>query len=107
MAKPNFQGSRGQDGKGSGQDRSFVESALHTLDAEASGIAALAGAISDGLGQPFVAAVDLIREAKGRVIVTGMGNRATSGARSRRRWRRPGRRRFLSTPAKPVMAISA
>ncbi|MBN8937396.1 MAG: KpsF/GutQ family sugar-phosphate isomerase [Rhizobiales bacterium] len=73
MAKPNFQGSRGQDGKGSGQDRSFVESALHTLDAEASGIAALAGAISDGLGQPFVAAVDLIREAKGRVIVTGMG----------------------------------
>ncbi len=27
----------------------------------------------DGLGQPFIAAVELIRAAKGRVIVTGMG----------------------------------
>jgi arabinose-5-phosphate isomerase len=27
----------------------------------------------DGLGEPFVAAVDIIRQARGRVIVTGMG----------------------------------
>ena len=34
---------------------------------------ALSAAIHDGLGQAFVAAVDLIRGARGRLIVTGMG----------------------------------
>jgi arabinose-5-phosphate isomerase len=53
--------------------RSHIESALRTLDAEAGGIAALAAAINDGLGRSFVAAVELIRSARGRVIVTGMG----------------------------------
>ena len=51
----------------------LIESALRTLDAEAGGIAALIAAIHDGLGQPFIAAVEMIRAAKGRVIVTGMG----------------------------------
>lgn len=51
----------------------LIESALRTLDAEASGVAALTAAIRDGLGAPFVAAVELIRAAPGRVIVTGMG----------------------------------
>ncbi len=50
-----------------------IESALRTLQTEAGGINALAAAFADGLGQPFVAAVDLIRAAKGRVIVSGMG----------------------------------
>ena len=50
-----------------------IASALRTLDTEAEGIAALAAAMSDGLGAPFVAAVDTIRAARGRVIVTGMG----------------------------------
>jgi arabinose-5-phosphate isomerase len=50
-----------------------IESALRTLDAEASGIGALVAAIHDGLGRDFVAAVELIRAATGRVIVTGMG----------------------------------
>ncbi len=56
-----------------GQGHSFIESALRTLDAEAGGISALAAAIHDGLGRSFIAAVELIRAAKGRVIVTGMG----------------------------------
>ena len=56
-----------------GQGHPFVESALRTLDAEADGINALAAAIHDGLGQSFIAAVELIRSAKGRLIVTGMG----------------------------------
>jgi arabinose-5-phosphate isomerase len=56
-----------------GQRHSAIESALRTLDAEADGIGALAAAIHDGLGQGFIGAVDLIRAAKGRVIVTGMG----------------------------------
>jgi len=36
-------------------------------------LAALAAAMCDGLGAPFVAAVETIRNARGRVIVTGMG----------------------------------
>jgi arabinose-5-phosphate isomerase len=52
---------------------SHIASALRTLDTESDGMAALAGAMSDGLGAPFVAAVETIRNARGRVIVTGMG----------------------------------
>src|SRR5262249_58144315 len=51
----------------------FVASALRTLETEREGVAGLAAAMSGGLGQHFVAAVDLIRAARGRVIVTGMG----------------------------------
>ena len=50
-----------------------IESALRTLDAEGSGIDALAASLRDGLGGTFAAAIDLIRAAHGRVIVTGMG----------------------------------
>jgi arabinose-5-phosphate isomerase len=61
--------------KSSGTDHAnaAVASALRTLDAEASGIAAIAAALQGTLGPAFAAAVDLIREAKGRVIVTGLG----------------------------------
>src|SRR5579872_4427946 len=50
-----------------------IASALRTLATESGGLAALTAAMSDGLGAPFAAAVERIREAKGRVIVTGMG----------------------------------
>ena len=50
-----------------------IASALRTLEAEGSGVDALAAALRDGLGTSFAAAVDLIRAAQGRVIVTGMG----------------------------------
>ena len=50
-----------------------IASALRTLDTERDGVAALAGAMCDGLGAPFVTAVETIRNARGRVIVTGMG----------------------------------
>src|ERR1700723_901832 len=50
-----------------------IASALRTLDTEAEGIGALAAAIGDGLGAAFVAAVETIRAARGRLIVTGMG----------------------------------
>jgi arabinose-5-phosphate isomerase len=53
--------------------KSYIVSALRTLDTESQGIAALVAAMSDGLGASFVAAVDAIRSARGRVIVTGMG----------------------------------
>ena len=57
-----------------GQERRLeIESALRTLEAEASGISALAAAIRDGLGAPLNAAVAMIQRARGRLIVTGMG----------------------------------
>ena len=59
--------------QGNERGRALIESAQRTLEAEGEGIAALAAAVRDGLGAPFVAAVDLISEARGRVIVTGMG----------------------------------
>ena len=54
-------------------ERALIASAVRTLEAEAGGITALSAAIHDGLGRSFVAAVDLIHGARGRVIVTGMG----------------------------------
>src|SRR5256714_1329515 len=50
-----------------------VQSALRTLDAEASGIAAITAALQSDLGGPFTAAAELIRNAKGRLIITGLG----------------------------------
>ena len=50
-----------------------IESALRTLDAEGSGIAAITVALQSDLRAPFAAGVDLIRNAKGRLIVTGLG----------------------------------
>lgn len=50
-----------------------LQSALRTLDTEAGGVTALAAALQGGLGEAFARAVDLIRHAKGRVIITGLG----------------------------------
>ncbi len=53
--------------------QAIVASALRTLEVEGSGVDALAAALRGPLGPAFIAAVDLIRAAPGRVIVTGMG----------------------------------
>src|SRR5712671_1049108 len=50
-----------------------VQSALRTLDAEGSGITALAAALQSDLGVAFTAAANLLRGARGRLIVTGLG----------------------------------
>ena len=50
-----------------------VQSALRTLEAEGSGIAAIEAALRSDLGETFAKATDLIRDARGRVIVTGLG----------------------------------
>src|ERR1700737_3708213 len=65
MAEPKLSGGEAR--------RLEIDSALRTLEAEASGISALAAAIRDGLGAPLIAAVEMIQRAKGRLIVTGMG----------------------------------
>jgi arabinose-5-phosphate isomerase len=51
----------------------FIASALRTLATERDGVAALAAAMCDALGASFVAAADTIRQARGRLIVSGMG----------------------------------
>jgi arabinose-5-phosphate isomerase len=51
----------------------LIVSALRTLDTEAGGIAALIAVLRGTLAAPFAAAVDLIAQSKGRLIVTGMG----------------------------------
>jgi arabinose-5-phosphate isomerase len=58
---------------GSNPVSAFIASALRTFEAEREGIAALATAMSGPLGDCFNAAVEKIRSARGRVIVTGMG----------------------------------
>ena len=61
--------------KSSGTDpaNTAIESALRTLDAEAGGVAAIAAALQSDLRAPFAAAADRIMNAKGRLIVTGLG----------------------------------
>jgi arabinose-5-phosphate isomerase len=50
-----------------------VRSALRTLEVGSGGIAAISAALQGTLGTAFAATVELIRQAKGRVIVTGLG----------------------------------
>ena len=66
--KPLMTPSSGPDGA-----NAAVQSALRTLDAEGSGISDIASALQGTLGPPFAAAAELIRNAKGRLIVTGLG----------------------------------
>jgi arabinose-5-phosphate isomerase len=58
---------------GTDPDNAAVQSALRTLDAEGSGIAAIEAALRSDLGETFACAADFIRNAKGRLIVTGLG----------------------------------
>ncbi len=53
--------------------RALVDSALRALKVDAEGVTALAEAMRGPLGPAFVVAVELIRNARGRVIVTGIG----------------------------------
>ena len=50
-----------------------IESALRTLEVGSQGIGAIVTALQGSLGEAFTGSVDLIRNAKGRVIVTGLG----------------------------------
>ncbi len=81
MTKPNMARLDGTDDE---RGLNLIRSALRTLEAESEGIGALAASIRDGLGLPFVKAVDLIRDARGRVIVTGMGKSGHVGTQDRR-----------------------
>ncbi|PZO66773.1 MAG: KpsF/GutQ family sugar-phosphate isomerase [Paracoccus denitrificans] len=51
----------------------YLTTARRVIDVETNGLVALRAALDDGLQQPFAAAIDLILNATGRVIVSGMG----------------------------------
>src|SRR6476469_3936959 len=68
MAKP-LSTERATSARGGG----LIASAVRTLEVEAIGITTLATAIHEELGRSFIAAVELIGRARGRLIVTGMG----------------------------------
>ena len=57
----------------SARSADLIASAERTLEVEATGISTLSAAVHDGLGRAFIAAVELISAARGRLIVTGMG----------------------------------
>jgi arabinose-5-phosphate isomerase len=51
----------------------LLASAIRTIKTETAGLQSLSAAMSAGLGEAFVVAVEKISAAQGRVIVTGMG----------------------------------
>jgi len=52
---------------------SAVGAAIRTLEIEGEGLAAARAALAGDLAEPFAAAVEMLRAARGRVIVTGIG----------------------------------
>jgi arabinose-5-phosphate isomerase len=76
----------------------LIASALRTLQMEAEGVGTLAAAIGDGLGRAFVAAVELMHEARGRVIVTGMGKSGHVGRKIAATFASTGRPAFFVHP---------
>ncbi len=60
-------------GKSASVHRATIESAAHALETEIGGLAALRAALDDGLASPFAEAVRLLKDARGRVIVSGIG----------------------------------
>jgi arabinose-5-phosphate isomerase len=61
------------DSSGTEPVNAAVQSALRTLDAEGSGVVAISAALKSELGEAFARAADLVRNARGRLIVTGLG----------------------------------
>jgi arabinose-5-phosphate isomerase len=57
----------------SARERALLDAGLRALETETSGMTALAAAMREGLGEAFVAAIDLISAGRGRVVVSGMG----------------------------------
>jgi arabinose-5-phosphate isomerase len=58
---------------GKGKDASLVRSAVRTLDLEVEGLQAVRQALEGSLAGPMAEALRLLRDARGRVIVSGIG----------------------------------
>jgi arabinose-5-phosphate isomerase len=53
--------------------RSLIDAGLRALESQVGGVTALVAAMQDGLAQPFIETINLIKGARGRVVVSGMG----------------------------------
>jgi arabinose-5-phosphate isomerase len=58
---------------GKREGAALVSSAVRTLDLEREGLDAIRQALGDGLAAPFAEAVRLLKAARGRVIISGIG----------------------------------
>lgn len=58
-----------------------IASALRTISTEQAGMEALAGALENGLSEPFAQAVEILAGIGGRVIVTGVGKSGHIGSK--------------------------
>jgi len=56
-----------------GEARASIDAAIRTLELEGEGLAQVRAALDNGLAEPFAHAVALLKMARGRVIVTGIG----------------------------------
>src|SRR5689334_14231704 len=63
------------------EKQAAIESALRTITTEQAGLAALAGALADGLAESFGRAVETLSAIEGRVIVTGLGKSGHIGSK--------------------------
>jgi len=63
------------------RDDTLIASALRTLEVESGGLAALSAAMKAGLGHVFTSAIAMIKAARGRVIVSGMGKSGHIGTK--------------------------
>ncbi len=70
LRKPRLKAIRG--GK-SMPSAASIASALRTLEIESDGLRALADSVAGPLAEPFAAAVETLKAARGRIIVTGIG----------------------------------
>lgn len=62
-------------------ERQDINSALRTLELEAKGLSVLKHALQNGLGEPFTAAIDAMKDITGRVIVSGVGKSGHIGSK--------------------------
>src|SRR5215467_2375104 len=63
------------------RDDTLIACALRTLEVESGGLAALSAAMKAGLGPAFTSAIAMIKAARGRVIVSGMGKSGHIGTK--------------------------
>src|SRR5499427_10322620 len=63
------------------RDDTLIACALRTLELESGGLAALSAAMKAGLGPAFTSAIAMIKAARGRVIVSGMGKSGHIGTK--------------------------
>ncbi|WP_310618812.1 KpsF/GutQ family sugar-phosphate isomerase [Flexibacterium corallicola] len=62
-------------------NQEWLNSACRTLEAEKTGVDSLLTSLQNGLGAPFLKAVETIGQSKGRVIVSGIGKSGLIGTK--------------------------